>query len=301
MDSSLLLPQASNVAIPATDSLKTVAHRGYSALAPENTLSAFNKAFETGCSFIEGDFWLTKDGKIVAIHDPFTNRVCKDSNLWIEDCTLEQLKQLDVGSWFDESFAGESIPELSEVLEIVPEDKGIFIEIKCDKKIVPALKQYLENSKLRMDQQIIIAFDPEVIREVKKQIPQAKTLWVVWWFLDEETNQPSNSIEQILHVAKSIGTDGIDINKTPWLTQQVVAKIRQQGLELHVFTVDELTDAIRCLALGVDTITTNRPQALRQEVANYLQPPMGTSRVDESLTVYEDGSWEFLPYRPDAF
>ena len=91
--------------------VEIIAHRGASHLAPENTLASVELAWKRGADAVEIDIWLTKDGRIVAIHDEDTERTT--GRKWvIADHTLAELRRLDAGSWKDESYAGEPIPIL---------------------------------------------------------------------------------------------------------------------------------------------------------------------------------------------
>lgn len=92
-----------------------IAHRGASKQAPENTMSAFQRALELGADGIELDVHMSADGYLVVIHDETADRT-SNSNGLIKDKTLSELKSLDFGSWFSEDFKDEKIPELEEVL-----------------------------------------------------------------------------------------------------------------------------------------------------------------------------------------
>jgi glycerophosphoryl diester phosphodiesterase len=108
-----------------------IAHRGASHDAPENTLASFKLAWEQKADGIEGDFYLTKDGKIVCIHDKTTKRTSGQKvELDVAASTLAELRKVDVGAWKDPKYAGEKMPTLEEVLAIVPAGKVFFIEIK---------------------------------------------------------------------------------------------------------------------------------------------------------------------------
>ena len=156
-----------------------VAHRGASHDAPENTLAAFKLAWEKGADAIEGDFHLTKDGKIVCIHDKTTKRTAGGGpNLKIADSTLEQLRKLEVGAWKHERFRGEPIPTLEEVLAILPKRKRILIEIKCGVEIVEPLKKVLAKSRLERGQVAIIAFSTDVIAACKQALPKIPAFWL---------------------------------------------------------------------------------------------------------------------------
>ena len=120
------------------------AHRGASHDAPQNTLPAFLLAFEKGADFIEGDFFLSKDKKVVCIHDKDSGKLA-DKKLVIEQSTWSELQKLDVGYKKGDKWKGSRIPLLEGVLEIVPDNKGIFIEIKGGLEIVPYIKKHYLN------------------------------------------------------------------------------------------------------------------------------------------------------------
>src|SRR6185436_2480783 len=97
---------------------------------------------------VEFDVCLTKDGKIVVIHDADTKRVAGIARR-VADQTLDELRGLDVGKWKDPKFAGEKIPTLAEALALTPAGKRVFIEVKCGPEIVSELKRVLADSVLK--------------------------------------------------------------------------------------------------------------------------------------------------------
>lgn len=155
-----------------------VAHRGASAHAPENTLPAFELAWEQGADAIEGDFHLTKDGHIVCIHDYDTQKV-SGKNLAVAQSTLAQLQQLDVGSWKDPKFKDTRIPTLAQVLATVPEKKKIFIEVKTGPEMVVPLKKALTNSPLHPHQIAVISFETDFVTAWKKANPSSYTCLII--------------------------------------------------------------------------------------------------------------------------
>jgi len=106
-----------------------IAHRGYRAKYPENTLVAFKAALDAGVQMIELDVALSRDRKLVVIHDATLERTTNGQGA-VRDHTLAQLKQLDAGGWFDPMFVGEQLPELSEVIDLADGQVLINIEIK---------------------------------------------------------------------------------------------------------------------------------------------------------------------------
>ena len=110
--------------------MEIAAHRGVSSLAPENTLSAFQKAAAMGCEWIEFDVQLTQDGSPVVIHDKTVER-CTNGVGIVSEMTLKELKLLDAGSWFSKEFCNETIPTLEEVLSLAKKyNMSVNIELK---------------------------------------------------------------------------------------------------------------------------------------------------------------------------
>jgi glycerophosphoryl diester phosphodiesterase len=248
----------------SVESQMIVAHRGASKEAPENTLAAFRLAWERGADAIEGDFYLTRDGHIVAIHDETTKRTAGGVDLRVADSTLAQLQALDVGDWKADRYRGERIPTLEQVLAIVPAGKKIFIEIKSGPEIVPQLRTVLDASSLSLEQVVVIAFNEAVITEVKQKIPQIRAYWLVGYKQDEATKVWSPRSEDVLRTLDRLGADGLDTEgNRQFVDQALVQQLRARGREFHVWTIDKPVDAQYFQQLGADSITTNRPAEIR--------------------------------------
>jgi glycerophosphoryl diester phosphodiesterase len=247
-----------------------IAHRGASRDAPENTIAAFNLAWQQGVDGVEGDFFLTKDGKIVCIHDSTTKRTAGQA-LKIPEVTLAELRQLDVGSWKGDQWHDARIPTIDEVLATVPEGKEIFIEIKCGLEIIPAMKVALAKSKLHFGQVVIISFDTMVIAETKRQVPRLKTLWLTDFKTDKKTGVVSPSANSILTTLEKIGADGVNCKAHKIIDQQFMKTFRTAHKEVHTWAVEDLATAKRLLQLGVDSFTTNRAGWLKRQLANLYE------------------------------
>lgn len=151
--------------------IMNIAHRGASGYAPENTLAAFDKAVEMQADYIEIDVQLSKDDLPVIIHDDTLDRTTNGTGN-VSAYTLEELRSLDAGSWFDKKYAGEKIPSLNEVLEMYGEKINILIELKSpelypgvEEKVAEALAKY----KLDTSNNIVIqSFNhPSVIKSAE--------------------------------------------------------------------------------------------------------------------------------------
>ena len=240
-----------------------VAHRGASADAPENTLPAFELAWKQGADAIEGDFHLTKDKRIVCIHDKTTKRYCK-TNLVVKDSTLAELKRLDVGHQFAGQFKGTSIPTLKEVLAIVPSNKKIYIEIKCGAEITPFLVKQVKSSSLSDSQIIIISFQAEVIRRIKEVAPQWKAYWLSS-FRKDGNGQLVPTVQTVERTLKRIQADGFSSSKD-LIHQDFIKDILSKRFEYHVWTIDQPAVAKKFLKWGAQSITTNQPKTLREQI-----------------------------------
>ncbi len=240
-----------------------VAHRGASHDAPENTLAAFKLAWQQGADAIEGDFHLSKDGRAVCVHDATTKRTA-GNNLKVAESTLAELQKLDVGSWKAPKYAGERIPTLEDVLATVPAGKRIFIEIKCGREILPAVKKALLAGKLKPEQTVIICFKAEVIAAAKKLLPDRKALWLTSFRKTTDTWLPD--AKSVLATLDRIKAGGVDCQAHKCVGKDFAQALRQAGKEFHVWTVDDPAVAKRFAQLGIDTITTNRPEFLRKQL-----------------------------------
>ncbi|MDY7040456.1 MAG: glycerophosphodiester phosphodiesterase family protein, partial [Chloroflexota bacterium] len=146
------------------------AHRGASAQAPPNTLSAFRLAAELKADGVELDVQLSRDGEAVVIHDFMVDATTNGSGP-VAEKTLAELQALDAGSWFDAAFAGEHIPALQEVMDAVGHRLLLNIEIKLPFTLANAgleaeVVRLIEDNEL-LDRVIVSSFHPLALRRVK--------------------------------------------------------------------------------------------------------------------------------------
>jgi len=267
-----------------------VAHRGASHYAPENTLPSFELAFKENADFIEGDFWLTKDNEIVCIHDSDTSRVTKKLfNLDVRNSTLRELKKIDIGVWKGDKFRNSYIPTLREILQIIPKDKGIFIELKDDRLLLlQNISKIINEYDFTPERIRLIAFNPKMVLSAKKILPEIKTYWLYNWYIVKETYSFSNTKQQILRALEILNCDGIDINPAPWLDIQFINDLRKHNLDFATYAVDNFQDTLKLLTLGVDYITTDSPKNIRQKIKNYFSIPTLSNKENESVVI-KDG------------
>ena len=248
-----------------------VAHRGASGDAPENTLRAFLLAWEQGADAIEGDFHLTRDGRIVCFHDRTTKKLT-GKDLTISKSTLAELQTLDAGSWKGTVFAKTRIPTLEEVLACVPDGKRIFIEVKCGPEIIPALIKAVKKSGLTNDQIVVISFHKGVVKALKQKLPH----WTVNWlysFDKRDPRDPDKKLPQLLATLAEIKANGLGSSSHPHLDKDHVDSLAQKGFQYHVWTVNDPVTARRFIKMGCRSITTDYPGALRNSLERRIKFP----------------------------
>ncbi len=253
-----------------------ISHRGCSAHAPENTVSALKLAWESGADACELDVHLTRDGHIVVIHDKDTARTAGGTKLIVKDSSLADLRALDVGEWKSPKWQGERIPTLAECLATLPATKGrIFIEIKSGPSIVPALAQQLAPFQPRAHQLVIISFDEQAAAQSKAAMP-----WCQVYLLQsgkERQTGLKHDISKAIFTAKKHQLDGLNLG-TDWdWNAHLVKAVRTAGLGLYVWTVNNPDLARKLAALGVDGITTDDPALIRQALSE--APPTGEKKA----------------------
>jgi glycerophosphoryl diester phosphodiesterase len=237
-----------------------VAHRGASKDAPENTIPSFELAWKQGADAIEGDFYLSKDGHIVCIHDKNTKKLA-DKEWIVPETSFADLRLLDVGAHHSPKYKGTMIPTIAEVFATIPAGKSIYIEVKCGKEIVPTLLKEIEKSGLNDDQIVVIAFDEEVIREIKLQAPQFKANWLSG-FEKNWYGKIFPSTQSVLKTLKDIDADGFS-SSNKHITRKYISTILEAGYEYHVWTVDDPIQAEQFRDWGALSITTNVPSEIR--------------------------------------
>jgi glycerophosphoryl diester phosphodiesterase len=240
-----------------------IAHRGASRLAPENTLASVKLAWQLGADAVEVDVHLTKDRRIVAIHDATTDRTA-GTHLEVAATHSSYLRRLDVGGHKHPEFAGEPIPFLEEVLDTIPPGRHLFIEVKCGREILPLLDETLTRSARRA-QIVLIGFDLDTMRAAKQRMPDVPA----YWLRDKRLWLPHRC--RLAAQARAAGIDGLNVHWSG-LTRRFVAAVKAAGLKLGTWTVDSPAHARRLRALGVDAITTNRPGWLNHRMADSRVP-----------------------------
>lgn len=145
-------------------------HRGTTLHRPENTLPAFAWALEQGGDGIEVDVRLSADAELVVIHDARTGRTTDDAaDRPVAELTLDQLKALDAGAWFDPAYAGTPIPTLDEVADAFP-DAVLLLDLKGP-GIGPAIADWVAAHDVA-DRALLSAFDEALLAQVHAELPE---------------------------------------------------------------------------------------------------------------------------------
>jgi len=241
------------------DGFVVIAHRGASAYAPENTLVAFEKAFQMNAELIELDVMLSQDGVPVLFHDTELDRKSNGTGE-VRNTTLEELKKLDVGSWFDENFAGESIPTLEEVLNWANGKISLNIELKTegwreqlDESIEPRVVELVRKSGMQ-DHIIFSSFDYRILRRLKELAPDLRIAILY---------EPSQSGEKTpLELVQELQADVFNCSSTQ-LTDEWMRQLQEAGIPVLVYTVNEKNAMRLLIEAGVSGIFSDYPDLLR--------------------------------------
>jgi len=234
-----------------------VAHRGLSARYPENTLAAFRAALDAGAEMIELDVTLSRDGAVIVLHDETLERTTDGSGP-PGGLTLEELRRLDAGSWFAAGFAGERIPLLAEVLDLVRGRCALNVEIKpeavtgseeggIEDKVVALVRER------GMQRQVLVSsFHPRAVARVGGS---ASAIRAAWLFHEAVDFDPVARL-------KELGADGLNLN-FEHVSAEIVAQLHAAGLTLVAYTVNDASSLRRIAGLGVDAIFTDDVEAAR--------------------------------------
>lgn len=230
---------------------EVIAHRGFSAVAPENTLAALRAGIDVGADALEFDLQITGDGVPVLFHDDTLGRTTNGSGS-IRSWSARELGELDAGSWFGADFRGEPVPTLSRALELLTDWHG---------HLYPELKGVSRPEEVDL-----------VVDEVRTHGLLERTVFIAmeWALLDRvRAHEPAAAIGYIVKKAgqteDAIGRAGgdplalLDFERSiPVRDRAATARARALGIPMAAWTVDAPEDAQRLLDVGVRRITTNR-------------------------------------------
>ncbi|WP_204174309.1 MULTISPECIES: glycerophosphodiester phosphodiesterase [unclassified Staphylococcus] len=248
------------------DNNVSIAHRGASGYAPEHTFYAYDKAHkEFNADYIELDLQMTKDGNLIAMHDEDVERTTGHKGR-VEDYTTKELKQMDVGSWFNKKYPkyakkeykGAKIPTLEEILDRYGDNANYYIETKSpdvypgmEEKLLHSLEKHnlLSDQKLNKGQVVIQSFSQESLLKVANMNNQIPLVQLV----DENklSTFTSEDLKFISSYAIGVGPDYSDLD------EQMVQKLHNYNLKVHPYTVNTEKDMQQMLNIGVDGVFSN--------------------------------------------
>ncbi|MFW5894828.1 MAG: glycerophosphodiester phosphodiesterase family protein [Bacillota bacterium] len=246
-----------------------VAHRGASWDAPENTLAAVDIALDQESDGIEIDVRMTKDEHVVLMHDSTLERTTNgNSSGSVENMTLEELRELDAGSWYGNDFTGEKIPTLEEVFELTGRKATLFIEMKdnnetINRKVVELIEENDMENHVK-----IMAFSQSQLQDIKSLNEDIETVMIVSTFYGDMSRLIND--DALDNYAFSIN---LFVNNDHY-----VNSIHQSGKKVYSWTVNTEENIRSVARRDVDGIITDRPVFTREEA--YLK---NTSDMAEDL------------------
>lgn len=245
---------------PATYPVQVIAHRGYSKVAPENTLSAFQAALDAGVDAVELDVRITKDEQLVVMHDEEVGRTT-DGEGPVDEMTLEQLKSFDAGGWFGPQFKGEKIPTLDEALALIKGRANVLVEIKSrNSKRTPEL---VAESLIRhgmTDQAMVISFYEMPMYKSRELLPRTSTGALIAPMLSPTNRAHSMRASAALAFHKNV-------------QRRTVETAHAAGLRVNVWTVNEAEAMKAMVKSGVDGIITDDVALLKTVLETEFNPP----------------------------
>jgi glycerophosphoryl diester phosphodiesterase len=233
------------------------AHRGNSGAFPENTLQAFQSGIDLGVDWVELDIYRTKDGKLVVLHDPATQRV-GDKNLIVKQATFKELQTVDIATDFRRRMGKtlsecppQRIPLLEEALALMLRQKRTRLSIQpkadCVAEAVALVK--------KMGAEHLVGFNDgnlQYMSTVKELAPRIPVFW---------DRGPKTDIDADIRIARSKGFEALVINYAG-ITEEKVQKIKSAGMEPGAWTVNDIQTMKRLRNMGVERIYTDRPKLL---------------------------------------
>jgi len=225
------------------------AHRGASALAPENTLPAFREAVALGCEWIETDVRITADNVPVLIHDEKVDRTTGGCGK-VGTMSLRQVLRLDAGFWFGRKFRGERIPTLDEALEWSRDRCEMNLEIKEEDRPEEAVRRMARSvlSLGALDRVLFSSFRASDLLRVRAVLPRARLGWLV--------SRSSRGLKPLVRRAGLSALHPKDTLITPGLAR----RCRRLGLLVHVWVVNRSEQLAPLEAMDIDGVMTDDPR-----------------------------------------
>jgi len=251
-----LLPPSPKYGDQPMKPCEIVAHRGFSAVAPENTLAAIGEAIRAGATGCEFDVYASQDAALVLMHDATVNRTTNGRGK-ITELTLSELKRLDAGSWKAAAFAREPVPTLGEALaRLKGTGCAAVIEVKMEgisSQVVEAVR-----SGDMLEESAVISFHQSVVRDVRGIEPRLPCAWLC---SKQLSGTPAQRARWLAGEAARCGTNLLDLD-FHMLSEELIAELHKRGITVWAWTVDDPAVMEALMRWGVDSITTNRPDLM---------------------------------------
>jgi glycerophosphoryl diester phosphodiesterase len=241
-----------------------IAHRGSSGCAPENTLAAFRRAIADGADGIELDVRMTKDGELIILHDQRVNRTTNGRGK-VSNLTSAEIQQLDAGSWYAKQFAGERIPTLRAVFELLDDGRDLpkhfllNIEVKTDGQIqsrtrlAESLAHVLREGH-GVGRTVVSSFDHRFLKRFHELAPAIR-IGALYVPVRDFGKKPSR-------MCGALGATIFVCSKAQ-LNRRIAADVLEAGLGLACYGVNMRQDAMKVLALGAGILITDYPKEIR--------------------------------------
>ncbi len=244
---------------------KVIGHRGARAYAPENTVVSIETAASLGVEWVELDVKLTKDGIPIIFHDDELGRTTNGTGL-VAQTTYEDLRDLDAGSWFGDSFVATRIPTLEEAVDaILKHDLGFNMEIKpCpgrEKETAEVALDYLSRVWDDPSKILISSFQHVSLEAAMDLAPD----WARGLLIDDDIPLLENWKE----LADYLDVKTLNIGKK-LINQQLVEEVMDLELPLLVYTVNDPMMARAMQKLGVDSFFSDNPDVIMENLAGGL-------------------------------
>jgi glycerophosphoryl diester phosphodiesterase len=235
-----------------------VAHRGNSGSAPENTVAAFTQALTAGAEMLELDVRMTRDFFLVVMHDQDIRRTTNGSGkVW--DYSLQELRAFDAGQWYGPKFKGERIPTLRQIMDLLPPQVTLNIEVKTDGEprehiameeavILAVMEKKLE------DRTIVSSFDHAYLKRFHHLFPAIRT-GALHLPVRDTMNKPSR-------IARTLGCSTF-ICARHLLTKRMVEDAHAHDIPVGCYTINTREDLDRMLRMQVDAVISDHPGRIR--------------------------------------
>lgn len=238
--------------IRTDDTVEVIAHRGSAGRAPENTMASVQAALDDSADWVEIDVQETADGEIVVVHDSDFMKLAGDATV-VWEATLEQLADIDIGSWFSAEFAAERVPTLRDVLELAKGRAGVVIELKYyghDEKLERRVADIVEETGMA-ENIAIMSLKYEAVQKMKSIRPD----WSVGLLSATAIGDLSRMDADFLAVSTNMVSAGF------------VRRARKAGKKVFAWTVNDPVTMSQVISKGVDGVITDEPAMARRVLA----------------------------------